>query len=148
MAWQIECSDAECGEETRAANIDDLISRHRDDQGYFLCKCGKRGFIRKNYHLQENRAWEPILRGAIYLRKAEDTYHPFVFLVSYGHDPNIKDIWFSYYKDLRHRGGRLKLGHGPGGPPLLWKDAFLQLLADLKEIGFISADEIKNVIKC
>lgn len=61
--------------------------------------------------------WEPFLRGAIRLGASGDTYQPFVFLVSYEPAGTVTDVWFSYYKDLRDSGCRLKLGYGPGGPP-------------------------------
>jgi hypothetical protein len=45
-------------------------------------------------------------------------------MVSYKTEGGCDDIWFSYYKDLRKVGGRLKLGYGPGGPPVLSKFRF------------------------
>ena len=44
-------------------------------------------------------------------------------------------LWFSYYKDLRSSGGRLKLGYGPGGPPVLGMRQVGQLMQTLAEIG-------------
>lgn len=78
--------------------------------------------FKKAFDLQEpGDTWEPYLRGAIRLGDPDDTYQPFVFMVSYEPDGTVNDIWFSYYKDLRETGGRLKLGYGPGGPPVLRK---------------------------
>ena len=117
MTWRIKCN-SKCGKETWAGNIDELIKNHRDSDGWFLCECGKHGHIEKSFDLQEpGETWEPYLRGIIPLGKRKDTYQPFVFLVSYKPNGPVNDIWFSYYKDTRPTGGRLKLGYGPGGPP-------------------------------
>ena len=43
------------------------------------------------------------------------------------------DVWFSYYKDLRPDGGRLKLGYGPGGPPVLDGESVVELMAHMLE---------------
>jgi hypothetical protein len=117
MAWPIKCADTKCGMDTRAANIVDLVSKHRDPGGWFICaSCGKRGYIEKRFDLQEpGEVWEPFLRGIVLLGSPEDTYQPFVFLVSSAKNGLPDSVWFSYYKDLRKGGGRLKLGYGPRG---------------------------------
>src|SRR5579862_4247859 len=137
MGWLIKCSKASCPERTRAWNIVDLISSHCDEEGWFLCKCGERGYVEKSFTLQEGggETWEPFLRGIIKLG-GRGTYQPFVFLVSYKPTASIDNIWFSYYKDMRHkRGGRLKLGYGPGGPPVLGERHLLLLLHHLVSKG-------------
>jgi hypothetical protein len=147
MAWQIRCCNANCGKETWASNIVELIRSHRDKNGWFLCQCGENGYIEKNFELQEEgETWEPFLRGVILLGKCGDTYQPFVFLVSYKRSGPAHDVWFSYYKDLRPS-GRLKLGYGPGGPPVLGKADVLRLVSELKTIGCLSAREISNALK-
>jgi len=147
MGWEIKCNDTSCGKVTWAANIVDLISNHRDGNGWFLCQCGKFGYIEKSFKLQEpGEVWEPYLRGIITLGASEDSYQPFVFLVSYAPDGDTNDLWFSYYKDLRASGGRLKLGYGPGGPPVLGTSGMLQLLSHLVEVGCVTREEIADAV--
>jgi len=147
MGWLIKCN-AECGKETWARNIDKLIQNHRDQDGWFICKCGQQGHIEKRFDLQEpGETWEPYLRGIITLGEDGDTYQPFVFLVSYEPNGPANDIWFSYYKDTRPTGGRLKLGYGPGGPPVLGKEQVLQMLRKMKSIGYLTQDEIDRELK-
>ncbi len=145
MGWWITCADKACGEEGAwASDIVDLIANHRDDDGWFICRCGKRGYIEKRYDLQEGDVWRPFLRGIITLGDEGDTYQPFVFVVS--DEPTSKPdaVWFSYYKDLRPR-GRLKLGHGPGGPPVRAKAEVLRLLHRLIETGCLTKREVQGV---
>lgn len=86
MGWLIKCN-GKCGVDTWAGNIDELIRNHRDNNGWFLCQCGKHGYIEKSFDLQEpGETWEPCLRGIIPLGADGDTYQPFVFLVSYEPD--------------------------------------------------------------
>jgi hypothetical protein len=118
MSWTIQCQGETCGKVTVAAQIDDLVTKHIDALGWFRCShCGDKGYIQKSYTLQEGTPWVPFLKGVILLER-EEVYHPFVFLVSTAANKNPQYTWFCYYKDTRHLpGGRLKLGHGPGGPP-------------------------------
>ena len=147
MGWLIKCN-AQCGKETWGGNILDLINNHRDKNGWFLCQCGKHGHIAKSFDLQEpGETWKPYLRGIICLGAKGDTYQPFVFLVSYEPDGSVNDLWFSYYKDTRPTGGRLKLGYGPGGPPVLGKEKVLKMLKELKSIGCVSQAEIDEALK-
>jgi hypothetical protein len=147
MGWNIKCADPGCNKQSWANNIVDLIAVHRDSEGWFLCSCGKHGYIEKRFDLQEpGEVWEPYLRGIIPLGERSDTYQPFVFLVSYKPDGDVTDIWFSYYKDLRSSGGRLKLGYGPGGPPVLGKAAFLNLLSQLVATHCITNEEILSTV--
>lgn len=144
MAWIIKCADPECGHETVALNIVDLLSYHIDSIGLFLCSaCAGFGFIKKSFKLQEtNRVWKPYLRGIIQLGEYADTYQPFVFLVSNTPTGEMTDIWFSYYKDLRSCGGRLKFGYGPGGSPVLDKLKFIRLLSRLVSARYFSENEV------
>lgn len=147
MGWLIKCN-SKCGAETWVKNIDELIRNHRDSNGWFLCRCGKYGHIEKSFNLQEpGETWKPFLRGIIPLGSNDDTYQPFVFLVSYEPDGPVNDIWFSYYKDTRSSGGRLKLGYGPGGPPVLGKGQVLQMLRQMRSIGCLSQEEIDRELK-
>src|ERR1700688_61617 len=135
--------DASCGQETWAANIVDLIEHHRNEAGWIVCECGKPGYIEKSYGLQEGGdPWEPRLRGVITLGEACDPYQPFIFLVDYKDEGKVKDIWFSYYKDLRKDGGRLKTGAGPGGAPVICKEQLLQMLSQLVKMEYLTKEEI------
>jgi hypothetical protein len=146
MAWHIKCIDTKCGCEAWAGNIVDLISGHRGEDGLFRSQCGKPGYITKSFSLQEQgETWEPYLRGLVTLGRAGETYQPFVFLVSYEPAGPISDIWFSYYKDLRASGGRLKLGHGPGGPPVLGAKDVLTLVERLIEVGCVKRKDIERI---
>ena len=148
MGWLIKCTNKKCGKETWAGNIVELITDHRDKDGWLLCECGQHGYVEKSFNLQEpGETWEPYLRGIIPLGNHIDTYQPFVFLVSYKPHGPTNNIWFSYYKDLRASGGRLKLGYGPGGPPVLGKKSLLQLLRKLRDMGCLSHDEIGKALK-
>lgn len=139
MAWKIQCTSSRCAAGGRAANIVDLIRNHCDKEGYFLCGCGKRGFIEKSFELQElGKTWEPFLRGIIPLGNPSDSYQPFVFMVSHAKRGRVDSVWFSYYKDLRNRrGGRLELGYGPGGPPVLDMRKVRELVNELVRRGVL-----------
>jgi hypothetical protein len=100
-----------------------------------MCRCGHRGYVEKVFDLQEpGETWEPFLKAVIPLGNVGDSYQPFVFLV--GNDPHgpVDAIQFSYYKDLRPA-GRLKLGHGPGGPPVLSTVQVCDLVTRLKALA-------------
>ena len=146
MGWLIQCP--KCKQSSWAINIVDLIDNHTNAEGWFVCNhCADLSYIEKTFNLQEpGHTWKPYLRGVLRLGDPEDTYQPFVFIVSYEPKEKANDIWFSYYKDLRQTGGRLKLGHGPGGPPVLEKEQLLLLLRRLVELGVIEKEEIKDVI--
>ena len=147
MGWTIECADSSCGMVTRAENIVNLISNHCDASGWLICRCGSHGYIEKSFDLQEpSQVWEPYLRGVVPLGKADDTYQPFVFLVSNSPGGKVNAVWFSYYKDLRASGGRLKLGYGLGGPPVLGKQSILALLCQLVNVRYITEAEIAHAI--
>ena len=147
MSWTIECT-AGCGKQTWVNNIDELIRKHRDKDGWFLCSCGTHGYIAKTYELQEaGEAWKPYLRAIIPLGTEGETYQPFVFLVSYEPAGPATDIWFSYYKDTRPTGGRLKLGYGPGGPPVLGAGQVLSMLRQMRSMGCVSQQEIDGGLR-
>jgi hypothetical protein len=148
MSWLINCS--KCGKKTKASNIVDLISRRNKD-GWFLGQCGHQGYVEKNFKTQEGSMWEPYLRGIIPLGTRGRVYQPFVFLVSNGPKKPANDIWFSYYKDLRNKKGRkkgrLKVGYGPGGPPVLDTAGVLDLLRKLVKVGRVSQRQIADALK-
>ena len=141
MGWSIAClgKREECGGGW-ASNIRELIEEHRDGNGWFRCECGGRGYISKAYDLQEGDTWNPILVGAIRFNENpafDETYFPFIFLVAYCEtEAETSDIWFSYYKDTRPD-GRLKMGHGPGGPPVVSKEELRDLVARLQSLDVL-----------
>ncbi len=149
MGWNIQCNNSKCNKQTYAVNIVDLIDKHTDSQGWFVCEqCKKTGYIEKSFELQEpGEKWEPFLRGVLRLGKPGDTYQPFVFLVSYSAKGKSTGIWFSYYKDLRSSGGKLKLGYGPGGPPVLDTKQITSLLQHLLNQGLMNKNSIDKLIK-
>ena len=147
MAWIITCTHTACGEQTWARNIVDLLNKHRNTERWFVCShCGARGHIEKSFKLQEpNQYWKPFLKGAIRLSdSSNETYQPFAFLVGGSDDDPPGDVWFSYYKDLRPEGGRLKLGYGPGGPPVLDGASVVELLAHMLEHNCIDPAIVKT----
>ncbi len=143
MGWLIECNDPECGQKSWAENIVTLIAEHRDADGWFVCACGRHEHIKKNFSLQEaGEWWRPYLRGIVPLGVPGDTYQPFVFLIS-GEPPDpVRDVWFSYYKDLRSTGGVLKLGYGPGGPPVLGMSDLVSLLSRLVQLDCLTTTDV------
>ena len=146
MGWLVKCLDPLCKKQTWATNIVNLINVHTNHEGWLECPCGKGGYIEKGFDLQEpGQRWEPILKGVIRLAEPSHTYQPFVFLVSKRPDQPVTDIWFSYYKDLRPQ-GRLKLGYGPGGPPVLATGGLLQLLKKLVDINVIPRGEVRRIL--
>lgn len=138
MVWIVNCTNENCGEVTSAINIVELLNNCRNEEGWFICNaCNSEGYIEKSFNLQEpGEVWAPNLIGALRLNEDEqDTYQPFVFLVS--DNPNMppNGVWFCYYKDTRlYPGGRLMLGHGPGGPPVLSFDQVRNLVEMLNQI--------------
>lgn len=148
MVWVIKCTKHCKDSSVKAWNIIELLEK-RDEQGvYFKAACGHPGYVEKHFEIQEKgESWEPFLRGAISLGQPKDTYQPFVYLVSYEPDGPINDIWFSYYKDMRATGGSLKLGYGPGGPPVLGSGDLLALIGRLIAIGVISRANLENALQ-
>lgn len=145
MAWHIKCTDRSCKEQNWARHIVDLIANHRDPEGWFLCRCGKNGYVEKSFPLQEaGEVWEPFLRGIIPLGDPGETYQPFVFLVASDPLGPADAVWFSYYKDLRATGGRLKLGYGPGGPPVLGMQRVADLIGKLVDLRCLSTGDLQK----
>jgi len=71
-------------------------------------------------------------------RVPDDTYRPFAFLVGRtADDGEVDSVWVSYYKDLRESGGKLKMGYGPGGPPVLELEQVATLVRTLVGTGLM-----------
>lgn len=145
MGWLLSCA-GNCAGRDSVANIVDLIHHHCGADGWFICTtCRSRAYIERSFELQEGgEKWDPQLRGIVPLGHSDETYQPFVFLAGYRNDPEVMDVWFAYYKDLRSKGGKLKMGHGPGGPPVLDKSQVLKLIGDLVKRGVVSRDEVMS----
>ena len=152
MAWTIKCGDGECASETWTQNIVDLKRNHCDAQGWFLCgTCGSRGYIPKQYDLQEGgEPWKPYLKGIIQPNGYnDDVYQPFAFLTSDSPDEAPSAIWFTYYKDTRdgQGAGRLKMGYGPGGPPVFKAKDVVDFVAQMIERGCLDAGDVKKALE-
>ena len=67
-------------------------------------------------------------------------------LVSYSADPEEppEDVWFAYYKDTRKQGGRLKMGYGPGGPPVFSAEEVLDLVEQMVKRGCLDAGKVRS----
>jgi hypothetical protein len=53
-------------------------------------------------------------------------------------------LHFHYYKDTRsHKNGRLKHGHGPGGPPVLGTTDLFTIVEHLVSVGVLPKAEVK-----
>ncbi len=143
MGWLIQCPENP-GAPAWAGNIVDLVESHLDSNGWLVCGCGRpHGFIEKRFELQEggDETWEPFIRGVIRLGEQGASYQPVVFLVSYEPTGHVTDLWFCYYKDTRLLPrGRLKMGHGPGGPPVLGIGQLLDLLRQLVSLKCVALD--------
>ena len=153
-SWVIKCCADPKHEKSYPDNIHDLIQNetYYNKNRFFQCPdCKKEGYIQKSYKLQERdqkgkqEEWNPLLRGAIKLGEENDSYQPFIFLVSYKPKRKPEDVWFCYYKDTRPSGGRLKLGYGPGGPPVLSIEQVLSLIKTVANSRLIGATTLKKL---
>jgi hypothetical protein len=145
MGW-VQCSNPDCGNKNWYADTVDLLKRFLPpgkSAGLFKClSCGKdTGFVKKQFSdIQEGDGeFAPFWRGAIRLRKKNQraVFQPFFYLVSWESDSKVSACYPTYYKDLRKRGGSLKTGHGPGGPPVMDLDWILEFVAELRRLGLI-----------
>jgi hypothetical protein len=145
MPYYIKCTNSKCGEYTGANTIVDLISEHLDSVGKIICTyCGQSGaFIYRESKLQEEgEIWARWIKGVITIDTGIPTYSPYIFLTSQNEQGPVNGAHFHYYKDTRPDGGKLKHGHGPGGPPVLSKDEIFQLLEKMIVFGCLDVQEI------
>ena len=159
MSWIVNCYEPHCKATHDAKNIVDLIERFCDADGWFVCQTCKQptAYVRKEFQLQEKdrEPWRPFLRGIVQLANdvgddPKSAYRPFVFLATYERADNpVKDFWFCYYKDMRARGGRLKLGQGPGGPPRLSSKQVLRLVGHALHHNILRRQDVEDLLtKC
>jgi hypothetical protein len=147
MAYDVKCRA--CRSETWATNIVELFNNHTNSDGRFICsKCsGTDTFIYRISDLQEgpDETWERWIKGVIKIDSGIPTYSPYIFLTADSEDGSITGLHFHYYKDTRSQpGGRLKHGHGPGGPPVLSIDDLFTILQHLVSQGIISKDKVRD----
>lgn len=140
MGYQLQCDS--CHVTWGAKNIIDLIELHTDnkfgrDGGYLRCSaCGGQAYEHRVKSLQEKgQTWEHYVVGVVRLSADEPAYNPYVLLTKQQLDLPVDGFHFGYYKDTTAEGGRLKHGHGPGGPPVLGQDQLLLLLQRLLALG-------------
>ena len=148
-SWNIKCGADELHKFSQPQNIDDLKRNYCDEWGWFLCgKCGSRGSIAKRFDLMEGGTWKPYLKGIIQPKGyGGGVYQPFAFLTSATPNEDPTDVWFTYYKDMREQGGILKLGYGPGGPPVFEAKDVVDFVAQMIERGCLGAGEVKNALE-
>jgi hypothetical protein len=147
MSYILNCTNPDCNKNTFAGNTIELLDKIGKN-GLFVCShCQSHAYINKEFKLIDEGTWKPLLKGAIKLGDTDDTYHPFVYLVSYGPEDPPTDLWFCYYKDMRKNGGTLKLGHGPGGPPVVSIKSFLYLARRLLCYGLINDSDLMGILE-
>lgn len=147
MGYDFKCRS--CQQITWAANIVDLLNVYTDPHGRFVCpQCGQTDtFIYRISKLQEGpeEHWERWIKGVIRIDSGIPTYSPYVFLTADFEDGPITGLHFHYYKDTRtHPGGRLKHGHGPGGPPVLGIEDIFTIIEHLIQNGVLTKERIRS----
>lgn len=146
MAYDIECR--KCREHTWAGNIVDLLKNHTNEEGKFVCRhCTSTDtFIyRESKLLEEGEVWKRWIKGVIQIDSGIETYSPYIFMTADSEDGEPTGLHFHYYKDTRgYPNGRLKHGHGPGGPPVLGNNDLFTIIEHLLSIGVLSKKDIKD----
>lgn len=146
MAYDVQCRG--CRQITWAGNIVDLLTYHTDTSGRFVCSycSGNDTFIYRESNLQEEgEVWQRWIKGVIRIDSGIETYCPYIFLTADSEDGEPTGLHFHYYKDTRSRPqGKLKHGHGPGGPPVLGNRDLFFIIEHLLSIEALSRDEIKE----
>lgn len=147
MGFEIKCP---CGESTWAKEILDLLQNHTDPAtGRLLCShCGKpHGRVEQVEELQEGGTWKYWVVGAMPLASPDRYHRPYLRLVAETPDGGPSMVQFSYYKDTRDLpGGRLKHGHGPGGPTVLAEQALIKAIVLLAESGVVSRERLLRAL--
>jgi len=128
----------------------DLLKEHTDSMGKFVCSgCQSTDtFIYRESKLQEEgETWERWVKGVITIDSGIETYCPYIFLTADSEDGELTGLHFHYYKDTRQQqDGRLKHGHGPGGPPVLGINNLFHILKYLISTGIITEARIKEFV--
>jgi hypothetical protein len=146
MSYDIECRA--CKQHTWAKNIVDLLDQHWSEQGRFVCThcTGTDTFIFRESGLQENgETWARWIKGVIRIDSGIETYSPYIFLTANAEDGEPTGLHFHYYKDTRaYPNGKLKHGHGPGGPPVLGVGDMFAIIEQLVRCGVLSKEVVKE----
>lgn len=145
MSVEIYCLDPQCSRKaTYAKNLLDLVRNHTDDQGWIVCKCGKHGYVGKNFDYSKSisNEFNPSIRAAILCKGEYGNYHPCVFLVSQTPHSPLYQMWF-YGIDENRMTGKLNLGP----PPQFLSDNILPIISSLLDKGVITVDEVKTLLK-
>lgn len=144
--YDIQCR--KCKQLTWAVNIVDLLKEHVDAAGRFVCAhCGNTDtFIYRESPLQEEgEFWQRWVKGVIQIDSGIETYSPYIFLTADSEDGELTGLHVHYYKDTRSfPKGRLKHGHGPGGPPVLYNHDLFTIIEHLVTIGVVSKEEVQS----
>jgi hypothetical protein len=149
VAYDIHCS--ECGHTTWAGNIDELLKVNTCETGQFVCgECqSRRTSIFRSSDLQEGNGekWDRWIKGVIQIDSGISTYRPYIFLTADSSEGEVNGLHFHYYKDTRGMpGGRLKHGHGPGGPPVLAFDHLSDIIKHLVNQGLMSKTKLADFV--
>lgn len=148
MAYDIQCRN--CGEHTWAANIVCLLKEQTDASGKFKCThCGNTDtFIYRESQLQEEgETWKRWIKGVIQIDSGIDTFFPYIFLTAESENGKPTGLHFHYYKDTRsYPNGKLKHGHGPGGPPVLKNDDVFAIIEHLIDVGIFSKEYVQSCV--
>ena len=147
MAYDINCRT--CGATSWAENIVELFRKFTNENGSFVCqKClSVDTYIYRVSVLQEGpeEKWERWIKGVILIDSGIKTYSPYIFLTADTEDGSITGLHFHYYKDTRSLpSGKLKHGHGPGGPPVLGIEDLFSILEHLISQNILHKERVKE----
>ena len=146
MAYQIECQ--ECGKDTWAGNVVELLDAHTDGCGRLVCAaCGApSGYIHQITGLWEKEpevAWDGYIKGVLRIATDSPTYVPYVFLTADSVTGEVSGLRFSYYRDPGPNGRRTD-GPGPGSAPRLAPGELTQLFEKLGACGVINGRDLEG----
>ncbi|MBM3335310.1 hypothetical protein FJY63_11670, partial [Candidatus Sumerlaeota bacterium] len=143
MGYDIQCRT--CKSITWARNIVDLVKAHTNQEGRFVCASCRNTdtFIYRESRLQEEgETWKRWVKGVITIVSDVETYTSYIFLTADAEDSPPTGLHFHYYKDTRSKpNGRLKHGHGPGGPPVLQNEDLFTIIRQLVSMNVIAAEQ-------
>lgn len=145
MAYDIQCR--RCRQYTYASNIVDLLKKHTNVKDKFVCQYCQSDdtFIYRKSNLQEDgEIWERWIKSVIQIDTGIETYSPYIFLTADSEEAQPNGLHFHYYKDTRSKpNGRLKHGHGPGGPPVLDIENLFTILEHLVTSNILKKEKLK-----
>lgn len=149
MAYDIECRT--CRQHTWASNIVVLLNNHTSENGRFICQNCKSDdtFIFRESKLQEEgEVWQRWIKGVIKIETGILTYSPYIFLTADSKETNPNGLHFHYFKDTRSQGkGKLKHGHGPGGPPVLDIKDMFTIIKQLVSLNLIAKEDVNKFLE-